>query len=75
MPPISSTPVTIPDRDLAQDKSLDPLGPRICCPLCGWSPRKEDKWFCTCGNVVQPMVAAFGLVRTVVIIMFGRRKE
>jgi hypothetical protein len=18
-------------------------------PLCGWSPRKEDKWFCTCG--------------------------
>jgi mannose-6-phosphate isomerase-like protein (cupin superfamily) len=22
----------------------------IRCPLCGWSPRKEDKWFCTCGN-------------------------
>jgi hypothetical protein len=19
------------------------------CPLCGWSPRKEDNWFCTCG--------------------------
>jgi hypothetical protein len=23
--------------------------PRIRCPLCGWSPRKDDKWFCTCG--------------------------
>lgn len=22
--------------------------PRIRCPLCGWSPRKGDLWFCTC---------------------------
>src|SRR5271157_6434596 len=22
----------------------------IRCPLCGWSPRKEDKWFCECGH-------------------------
>ena len=42
MPPISSNPVIIPDRDLAQDKSLDPSGPRIRCPLCGWSPRKAS---------------------------------
>jgi hypothetical protein len=24
--------------------------PRIRCPLCGWSPRKEDHWFCECGH-------------------------
>ena len=24
--------------------------PRIRCPLCGWSPRKEDRWFCDCGH-------------------------
>ena len=30
------------DREPDQEKSLDPSGPRIRCPLCGWSPRKED---------------------------------
>ena len=38
------------DRELEEEKSLDLPGPRIRCPLCGWSPRKEDKWFCTCGH-------------------------
>jgi hypothetical protein len=38
----------IPDRDLERDR--DPSEPRIRCPLCGWSPQKEDKWFCTCGH-------------------------
>ena len=38
------------DRDLDQEKNLGPSGPRIRCPLCGWSPREEDKWFCTCGH-------------------------
>ena len=28
------------DRNLDQEKSLDPSGPRIRCPLCGWEPRK-----------------------------------
>jgi hypothetical protein len=37
------------DRELDADKSQSPSDPRIRCPLCGWSPRKEDKWFCTCG--------------------------
>src|SRR5262245_9338704 len=37
------------DREVVEE-NLDPSGPRILCPLCGWSPRKEDKWFCTCGN-------------------------
>jgi hypothetical protein len=40
---------TVLDRELKEDKGLDPPGPRIRCPLCGWSPRKEDKWFCECG--------------------------
>jgi hypothetical protein len=35
------------DRELERDR--EPSGPRIRCPLCGSSPRKEDKWFCTCG--------------------------
>jgi hypothetical protein len=36
------------DRELDEAKS--PSGPRIHCPLCGWSPRKEDLWTCSCGN-------------------------
>jgi hypothetical protein len=38
------------DREPDQEKSLDPPGPRIRCPLCGWSPRKDDVWSCSCGN-------------------------
>jgi hypothetical protein len=38
------------DREFDDEKILGPRGPRIRCPLCGWSPREEDKWFCTCGN-------------------------
>jgi hypothetical protein len=34
------------DRGPYQDKTLDLSDPRIRCPLCGWSPRKEDLWFC-----------------------------
>src|SRR5450759_4451748 len=28
------------DRELDQEKSLDPSGPRIRCLLCGWSPAR-----------------------------------
>jgi hypothetical protein len=38
------------DRELDEEKSLSPSGPRIRCPLCGWSPHKEDHWSCTCGH-------------------------
>ncbi len=38
------------DRELDQEKSLDPSGPRIRCPLCDWSPRQEDRWSCSCGH-------------------------
>jgi hypothetical protein len=40
---------TVLDRELDEEKGLHPSGPRICCPLCGWSPRKDNKWFCICG--------------------------
>ena len=51
MSPTTDTPTIVPD--LEEDKSPGPSGPRIRCPLCGWSPRKEDHWFCTCGHVVE----------------------
>jgi len=38
------------DREVEKEKSREPSDPRIHCPLCGWSPRKEDKWFCDCGH-------------------------
>jgi hypothetical protein len=38
------------DREVEKEKSREPSGPRIRCPLCGWSPRKEDLWSCACGN-------------------------
>lgn len=38
------------DHDVEQGKSHEPSGPHILCPLCGWSPRKEDHWFCECGH-------------------------
>lgn len=46
MSPVNDKPV----RELEEEKkpgASEP--PRIRCPLCGWSPRKDDKWFCTCG--------------------------
>jgi hypothetical protein len=46
----TDTPTLVPGQELEEGKSHAPSGPRIRCPLCGWSPRKEDRWFCTCGN-------------------------
>jgi hypothetical protein len=42
------TPTPVPKSELEGDR--EPSGPHIRCPLCGWSPRREDEWFCTCGN-------------------------
>ena len=44
----SATTSVVADRE--EEKSHDPSGPNIRCPLCGWSPRKEDRWFCECGH-------------------------
>src|SRR6266852_8203925 len=37
-------------RELEEEKGREPSDPRIRCPLCGWSPCKEDLWSCTCGH-------------------------
>ena len=49
MCPLSDDQSAVLDRESAQRKSPDDSGPRIRYPLCGWSPRKDDQWFCTCG--------------------------
>jgi hypothetical protein len=49
---MSSTSV---DREPEEEKkpgASEP--PRIRRSHCGWSPRKEDKWFCICGNEWNP---------------------
>src|SRR5215472_7365690 len=38
------------DREVEEEKPGESETPRIRCPLCGWSPRKEDRWFCECGH-------------------------
>ena len=50
MSPVADNPVIVPDRNLKEEETHAPSGPRIRCPLCGWSPRKEDIWSCTCGH-------------------------
>jgi hypothetical protein len=43
-----TTPTITPDHEV--ERKRDTSGtPRIRCPLCGWSPSEDDKWFCTCG--------------------------
>ncbi|HYM06363.1 MAG TPA: hypothetical protein VEU11_07350 [Terriglobales bacterium] len=37
-------------RDLEDKEHQGPSGPRIRCPLCGWTPAKGDLWRCTCGH-------------------------
>jgi len=50
MNPVADNPVIVPQRELEEDKKPgESKPPCIRCPLCGWSPRKEDKWFCSCG--------------------------
>jgi hypothetical protein len=34
-----------------EKKSRDPADPQFRCPLCGWSPRKDDRWSCSCGHI------------------------
>jgi hypothetical protein len=47
----TDAPAIVPDRELEEEKNAATSEPpRIRCPLCGWSPQKEDKWFCECGH-------------------------
>lgn len=45
----TDTPTLVPEREV--ERGGDSSGPRIRCPKCGWLPRKEDRWACTCGHV------------------------
>ena len=47
---LSAKSSTVLDRETEKQKRDDPSGPRIRCPLCGWSPREDDLWSCTCGH-------------------------
>ena len=40
---------TVMEPETRDEKTSGLSGPRIRCPLCGWSPRKEDRWSCDCG--------------------------
>ena len=43
-------PTTDPGSDVEDDIDDDNCGPHIRCPKCGWHPRKDDRWMCTCGH-------------------------
>jgi len=49
MSPVIDLPVGLPTPTTEEGKGHDSSGSQIRCPLCSWSPRKEDKWVCTCG--------------------------
>jgi hypothetical protein len=77
---VTQTPTIIPDRELEEKKTTSPEPPRIRCPQCGWSARKEDKWFCTCsfewntfdtGGVCPPRAFTNGLKLSAVPSMVG----
>jgi hypothetical protein len=38
------------EEHVGSEEQVGPSGPKIRCPLCGWTPRREDRWMCTCGH-------------------------
>ena len=58
-----------------------PLRPAHPLPLCGWSPHKEDHWFCECGHswntsdtgAVCPLACTSGLKLSAFRAVDGRR--
>lgn len=38
------------DIETGEGDAAGPSGPRIRCPLCSWTPGKNDLWSCTCGH-------------------------
>jgi len=47
---VVTDPVAEPETEteVGSEEEGSPSGPRIRCPLCGWSPAKNDLWACTC---------------------------
>jgi hypothetical protein len=52
---------SVVDREADQDKTHEPPRPTHPLPLCGWSPRKEDRWSCNCApmNGIRSTRAGF----------------
>jgi hypothetical protein len=52
MPPLSTEAPAVldPDVEVTGEKGPGSSGPRIRCPLCGWSPRQHDRWMCKYGH-------------------------
>jgi hypothetical protein len=50
---VRSGTIVDPELDIESGESDErgPKGPRIRCPLCGWTPGKDDVWSCVCGHV------------------------
>jgi len=42
-------PEVIPET--GSDETQGPTGPRIRCPLCGWTPPPDALWSCRCGHL------------------------
>src|SRR5437588_7060505 len=38
------------DREIEEEKKPTSAPPRMRCPLCRWSPGKEEMWSCACGR-------------------------
>jgi hypothetical protein len=38
------------EAGVTDENQTDGSGPRIRCPLCGWVPRRHDRWVCACGH-------------------------
>jgi hypothetical protein len=47
---MSNTTTLEPDIGTDVEQGTGPSGPRIRCPVCGWQPRKSDRWSCKCGH-------------------------
>ena len=80
--PAAEEPMQSSDLDRELEREREPTGPRIRCPLCGWSPRKEDLWSCTCGHewdtrsilgACAPPASTSGLRRSAFRVADGRR--
>jgi hypothetical protein len=37
--------------NIESDSEADGAGGRIRCPICGWTPRSEDRWMCQCAHL------------------------
>ena len=81
MTPKTDTPTLVPDREVEKEKSRKPSGPRIRCPLCGWSPERKTDGFAPAGmngthsilEASAPPAYTSGLRLSAYLVAAGRR--